>query len=133
MQTYKLDIKPISKPRMTQRDKWANRKCVVEYYEYKDLLQEKLKNNINFKKYVDKVNKTTVLENLTFGLVIPKSWSNAQKRLYLDIKVHHHAKPDLDNLVKGFMDCLFEQDSFICKFDNIQKVWSENYFIEFEV
>lgn len=131
MQTYRLDIKPISKPRMTQRDKWAKRKCVVEYYEYKDILHEELESNINFKKYVNEVDKNGILKNLTFGLVVPKSLSKKQKGLYIGLP--HQVKPDLDNLIKGFMDCLFEQDSFICKFNNIQKVWSKNYFIEFEV
>lgn len=131
MQTYKLDIKPISKPRMTQRDKWAKRKCVVEYFEYKDLLHEELENNVNFRKFIDEINITGILKNLTFGLAVPKSLSKKQKGLYIGLP--HQAKPDLDNLIKGFMDCLFEQDSFICKFDNIQKVWNDNYFIEFEV
>ena len=33
-----FEIKPLGKPRMTQRDRWAKRPCVNRYYAYKDHL-----------------------------------------------------------------------------------------------
>lgn len=34
--TIELDITPIGKPRMAQRDKWKQRPAVVAYYAFKD-------------------------------------------------------------------------------------------------
>lgn len=34
-----LDIEPVAKPRMTKKDKWAKRPCVMKYRAYKDMLR----------------------------------------------------------------------------------------------
>lgn len=128
---HKLLIKPIPKPRMTQRDKWSKRKCVTSYWEYKDLLQDILGDSQEFNNYINEIKGDGVLKNLTFCFTMPNSWSKSKKIKMLGSA--HQNKPDLDNLIKAFIDCLFEQDNFIYKIDNVKKVWGDDNYIEFEV
>ena len=37
---YLFTVTPIGKPRMTQRDRWAKRDCVLRYYAFKDSIKE---------------------------------------------------------------------------------------------
>jgi Holliday junction resolvase RusA-like endonuclease len=110
----RLDVEPIGKPRMTQRDKWMKRPPVVRYHLYCQHLAL-LCNECNYK-----VEETL---SLTFVLTMPKSWSN-KKRLSMDGKPHQ-SKPDLDNLIKAFKDALCEDDSFVHTYEKITKVWGE--------
>jgi Holliday junction resolvase RusA-like endonuclease len=110
----RLDVEPIGKPRMTQRDKWMKRPPVVRYHLYCQHLGL-LCNECNYK-----VEETL---SLTFVLTMPKSWSN-KKKLSMDGKPHQ-SKPDLDNLIKAFKDALCEDDSFVHTYEKITKVWGE--------
>jgi Holliday junction resolvase RusA-like endonuclease len=89
-----INIAPIPKPRMTKRDKWARRPCVVEYFAYKDALIA-----VGIR---DELRSGNV--SMGFYLAMPDSWS-AKKKRAMDGKPHQQ-KPDLDNLVKGVLDCL---------------------------
>lgn len=62
-----------------------------------------------------------ILENITFVIQMPKSWSKKKKR-ELDGEPHTQ-KPDLDNILKGFKDSLCENDSYVHSYKNICKVW----------
>ena len=109
-----LDITPIGKPRMTQRDKWLNppRKPVKLYWEFKD----KLKSEVNIKEFVIPESNFHV----TFILPMPNSWSG-KKRGQMD-KTPHQSKPDNDNMMKAFKDCLCDNDSHIWDY-RITKLW----------
>jgi len=54
---------------------------------------------------------------LTFFMPIPASFSKKKKENCIDGKQHHTTKPDLDNLVKMYLDCsnsiLFSDDKKI--------------------
>lgn len=112
----KLDIVPIPKPRMTQRDRWAKRPAVVTYYAYCDKLRELLPEY--------RVPEELELE---FGIPMPASWS-AKKRGQLAGKPHTQ-RPDIDNLCKAYMDALCENDSYIHTL-RASKVWSEQGYIK---
>lgn len=103
-----IEIDPVAKPRMTQRDRWKLRPCVLKYHQYCDNLKK-------FKLDVD-------WENLsvTFHLPMPKSWS--QKKRFQNHGNRHQQRPDIDNLLKGFMDALLPED---CRVWNVQvkKLW----------
>ncbi len=88
-----IPIEPIAKPRMTQRDSWKKRPCVVKYWRYCDEL---------------KVHNIELPENyhIFFFLGMPKSWSKKKKAKY-HLKPHTQ-KPDKDNLEKGFLDAIFK-------------------------
>ncbi|MGL4446340.1 MAG: RusA family crossover junction endodeoxyribonuclease [Aeromonas sp.] len=89
-------INPVSKPRMTQRDRWAKRPTVVRY-----------------RAFCDAVRAAGIAlpeggYHVTFYLPMPKSWS-AKKRLAM-LNQPHQQKPDKDNLEKALLDALFEDD-----------------------
>ena len=90
---------PVAKPRMTRRDKWAKRPCVVRYFEWCDVARRAAK----------KRSETPSKLTIVFYLPLP---SNAKKRGILPGD-WHRAKPDIDNLCKSVMDSLWEDDSRI--------------------
>jgi len=108
-------IKPIAKPRMTRQDRWKKRKCVVDYWAFKDELR---KHNI---KLSDKL-------EVEFHLKMPDSWSKKKKAQMLGKP--HKQRPDVDNMCKAIMDCLLKEDSHIYHI-NASKYWSEEDYIVF--
>lgn len=66
---------------------------------------------------------------LTFCMPIPKSFSKSKKKAILDGSDHYNNVPDVDNLVKFYLDCaneiLFPDDRFIVAL-HAKKVYSEN-------
>tara|TARA_Y100000310_G_scaffold294855_1_gene325682 strand:- start:289 stop:636 length:348 start_codon:yes stop_codon:yes gene_type:complete len=105
-----IDIEPMSKPRMVYSDRWRKRKCVLDYWAYKDELSLKA---AGFELGPD-------LE-ITFYLSMPKSWSKKKKSL-LEGEPHMQT-PDLDNLIKAFMDCVSENDAHVHTI-NAEKIWA---------
>jgi Holliday junction resolvase RusA-like endonuclease len=99
---------------MTQRDKWMKRPPVVRYH----LFSHAIKYCAEEVEYV-----ITDTLSLTFIISMPKSWSNKKKK-EMDGQPHR-VKPDLDNIVKAFKDCLCEDDSFIHTYQNVRKIWGE--------
>jgi len=106
----KYNILPIPAPRMTQRDKWAKRPCVVKYFNFRNELN---KTDIS-------VNKGGTV--LVFAMPIPKSKSK-KKRLEMLHKPHDQ-KPDIDNLTKSVLDALFIEDKEVYNI-TAYKFWSE--------
>ena len=82
----RIEINPVSKPRMTQRDKWAKRPCVVRYYGFKD----ELRRAWGGKEVPDQI-------NLIFYLQMPSGWSKKRRNQMLNKP--HQQKPDIDNLL----------------------------------
>lgn len=107
MKTYLIN--PVSKPRMTQSDKWKKRKATSNYWVYKDLLRW------------EKVEVPTPC-HVIFNISMPHTWSN-KKRKSMDGKPHEQ-KPDIDNLLKGLFDAIFEEDCHIYKI-LAEKNWAE--------
>lgn len=96
-----IDVVPVAKPRMTQRDRWKQRPIVLRYRAYADALRVAHPDPL-----------PDVLE-ITFWLPMPRSWSRAKRERMRGEP--HRVKPDLDNLTKGFVDALHPRD---------QEVWS---------
>ena len=108
-----LNVVPMGKPRMVRSDSWRKRPSVLKYWEYKDKLVEQAElHNITI---------GDTLENIIFVLPMSKSWSNKKKELFNGKP--HQEKPDIDNLVKAFLDCLCEEDKNLHTLNNIKKVW----------
>jgi len=112
-----FNLTPIPKPRMTQSDKWNERPAVVNYYAYK----QKLRLDANTKKY--RLSDTLCID---FFIPMPKSWSDKKRQQMIDKP--HQDKPDIDNLVKGFMDALSDADQNIWLV-SAQKHWSDTGYI----
>ena len=106
-----IPITAIGKPRMTQRDRWKQRPCVVRYREYCDQLREA----------VGRVECTGVV-NWTAYFPLPKSWSKRKKAELTGQP--HQQKPDRDNIDKGILDALFAEDSGIHRGELI-KLWDD--------
>ena len=101
-------VEPVPKPRMTRRDKWTQRKCVQEYWRYKDLIRAK------------KIELPEAGAWVIFVLPMPASWSKKKKEAYN--LTPHKQRPDKDNLEKGLLDALFDEDSHIWDL-RASKVW----------
>jgi len=93
------DIVPMPKPRMTRRDKWKGRPCVVKYWAFKR----------EIRRQGVELGESGV--HTTFILPMPKSWSK-KKKDEMDGKPHTQI-PDIDNLAKALLDAIFDDDSHI--------------------
>lgn len=108
-----IPIKPMGKPRMTRRDKWAKRPAVVAYREYADNIRSAC---------AGKIPKDAFSVSWTAYLPMPDSWS--QKKKVSMAGKPHRSKPDRDNIDKGILDALFENDSGI-SFGVLKKFWDD--------
>ena len=111
--TYVFQVPPKTAPRMTCRDRWKKRPCVVRYFEYRDQLRAKA------------VEYGITLPNsfsVTFYMAMPKSWSKKKKAAHVGTPCQ--SKPDLDNVLKGFMDALRTNDASVYDV-SASKFWSE--------
>lgn len=97
---------------MVHSDRYLNRPAVARYRAYCDELNIKLRNY--------ELPKTLHIE---FNLPMPHSWSQA-KRL-LKNETMHDSKPDLDNLVKAFMDAFHSEDKHVSGIV-ASKFWAES-------
>lgn len=111
------NITPVPKPRMTGRDKWLHppRPCVARYRAFKDEV------------HLNKIDIPFEWVHITFFIPIPKSWSN-QRQQEMVWKPHQQT-PDIDNLLKGLLDAIFDDDSRIWDI-RATKLWAKEGAIE---
>ena len=117
----KIYIDPLPKPRMTRADRWKKRPCVLRYWDYKTRLQAEM--DISGIKIDDVI-------KVVFCIPMPKSWSK-KKRLEMDGKAHQQ-RPDIDNIMKGLMDSLFQEDSHIHTI-YAKKIWGARGYMDFNL
>ena len=106
----RIEIVPIGKPRMTRADRWKGRECVERYWVYKDELRLRLPNYT--------LPQCLAIE---FQLAMPESWSERKKQKF-DGQPHQQ-KPDLDNLLKAWMDCFADSDAYVSEI-HARKTWA---------
>ena len=107
----KIIIDPVAKPRMTRADKWKKRKIVEDYRAYKDELKLSVPFRIR-----------PVEMELQFNIKMSESWTRKKKEQLRGKP--HQIKPDIDNLIKGFLDALYEKDEAVWKI-KAEKLWSD--------
>lgn len=112
----KLNITPIGKPRMTQRDKWKIRPPVQNYRNYCDELRYALPGY-----------ELGMALHLVFYLPMPPSWSKKKRAEYNG--TYHDQKPDIDNLAKGFMDAFKSEDKQVAVLQ-CEKYWADKGALE---
>lgn len=107
---------PVGKPRMTRKDRWAQRPCVLRYRDWADAARAAAGVG-------DKI-ALTKATTLTFRayLPMPESWS-AHKREAMRGEPCL-GKPDLDNLQKSLADALFANDECVYAGDQ-EKFWDD--------
>ena len=105
-----IDVIPMGAVRMTRSDTWKinpnhknekqrQRPAVTRYWAFKNkVVQECTKTNYIMKNTIDVV----------FFLPMPESWSLKKKERMNGMP--HKSRPDVDNIVKGFMDALKDED-----------------------
>lgn len=109
-------IKPVPKPRMTQRDRWRRGRPAVErYWAFKAEVQ------------LRKVEVPESGAHITFHLPMPRSWTKT-KRDAMRGKPHRQ-KPDKDNLEKALLDALYADDSVVWD-SRVTKRWADDGAIE---
>ena len=114
---------PIGKPRMTRRDKWAQRPAVLRYREWADRLREVAGAVPSASEVVDL--------SWTAYFVPPKSWP--KKRRDEAIGTQHRSKPDLDNIDKAVLDVLYPGRVQAIALGTLAKRWSRTARIEIEI
>lgn len=111
-QTFVVMIEPMGKPRMTQSDKWRKRDVVVRYREFADRLRAACfgvmsnPSRVSWKAF----------------LSMPESWSKRKKAMLRGQP--HRAKPDRDNIDKGILDALWENDAGVAS-GELAKFWDD--------
>jgi Holliday junction resolvase RusA-like endonuclease len=103
-----LDIDLMGKPRMTRRDRWAKRPCVLRYRAQADHLR--LAGLRLPMRYVAVV-----------FLRMPDSWSMAERRRQAGQP--HLVRPDADNITKALLDSLAPSDAHLWD-GRLQKRWA---------
>lgn len=114
--TFSIPGSPIGAPRMTQRDKWKQRPCVMAYRAWKDLAR------LCAGPMPDAKNVLSLSWSAFF--VPPKSWSKKDRLDAMDNCRLHQVKPDRDNIDKAILDALFADDAAIAS-GHIEKRWSD--------
>jgi len=61
---------------------------------------------------------------IRFFLLMPKSWRNPEREA--NVNRLHRKKPDLDNLLKAFLDSLFVEDKTISHIGEVSKYWVDS-------
>ena len=100
----------VGKPRMTRRDKWQKRECVLHYRDYCDRIRAAAGEVSHLP---DKIRAVVYI-------AMPTSWSQRKKQQMNGQP--HQSKPDSSNIIKGIEDALFEEDSCLWAI-SLEKFW----------
>jgi Holliday junction resolvase RusA-like endonuclease len=112
---YIFDVIPMGAVRMSQSDRWKTnpnhtdpnkrqRQAVTEYFEFKNKIKAQAE-QMNFQ--------LPEILDIVFLIPMPFTWSEKKKVKHNKTKVMK--RPDLDNLVKAFMDALSVEDGYVWK------------------
>lgn len=104
-----VPVEPVGAPRMTQRDKWKKRPCVLRYFAFRDAVRKAVGPIASVPDRVDCI----------FYFAMPKSWSKKKQAKFVGLP--HRVKPDRDNCDKAICDSLFEEDSAIHEGSQIKR------------
>jgi Holliday junction resolvase RusA-like endonuclease len=113
-----LEVAPFAKPRMTQRDRWAKRQIVKDYFAFRDTVKQEIKRLLALQNNNDK--KSWEELDICFFIPMPKSWSKKKRSVMAGTP--HKQRPDLDNYIKGLLDALLEEDCKVWRL-SARKIW----------
>lgn len=115
--TFELvDVPAMGKPRMTRN--WWHKKTkavVLKYNAWKDQVRLQMR-----QQNVDLPKDPVGLE-FTVYIPMPPSWAKTKHQKYL--LTFHDQKPDIDNIAKALMDCIFKEDKCVGVL-KATKVWT---------
>lgn len=113
---FTIPVNPVGKPRQTRSDRWKQRPCVLKYRAYADEVRLHCA-NLGYEP------EDTLY--ISFYIPMPSSWSEKKKKSHNGQP--HRSKPDLDNMVKAFLDAIFannEADDCIVHRITADKFWA---------
>jgi len=108
-----INASPMGAPRMNRSDAWRKRPVVMRYFSYKDEIKAACKKS-NWKLRGE--------VRIEFQIPMPQSWSS-KRRTEMAFRPHEN-KPDIDNLIKGYMDSFGGGDQHVHTI-TATKVWAE--------
>ena len=111
---YLFKVTPVTAPRQVRSDVWKPRPGVVRYRAYRDevILQ---KNKMKFEM-------PDAGSSVIFFLPMPKSWSKKKKEAMLHQP--HQQTPDVDNLLKAFLDSVCKGGDEHVYSVKVSKLWA---------
>ena len=109
---------PMGKPRMTRKDKWAKRDCVVRYRAWADAARLVLKSRGG-------IPDGAVIREVSWVAYfqVTPSWSKKKQAEMLG-QPHRHT-PDRDNIDKALLDAIFKGGDQHVTSGRIHKEWAE--------
>lgn len=110
------EITPVPKPRMSKRDKWKKRPCVMRYWQFCDEVR------------LARVELPFYGAKIVFRIPMPDSWSAAKKAN--SDGTPHQQRPDLTNLAKAIEDACYGEDAAIWHYSGLEKRWGYKGAIE---
>lgn len=111
--SFVVPTEPMGKPRMTRSDSWRKRPVVLRYRAFCDTVRE------HAGQVPDNVFSVAVISYIP----MPASWSTRKRDTLRGTMMRQ--KPDCDNVLKGVMDALFEDDSSVAIATSV-KVWCDD-------
>jgi hypothetical protein len=123
-----LPGEPIGKPRMTQRDKWAKRPCVMRYRAWADRLRA-----VAGQFGAGPLPPAEAVVSLSWLAQFepPKSWS--KKKRAAMIGELHRSNPDASNILKGVEDILYPNGDSALAVGSYRKIWHWKAGIEIRI
>lgn len=97
---------------MTKSDRWKQRPCVTEYFDFKDDISRQAKKE-GF----------VLSDKLMMQIEIQPPKSYSKKKTEAITGKPHDQKPDIDNIIKAVFDCLAKEDKTIHEI-HVRKIWS---------
>jgi len=120
-----LDIEPMGAVRTTQKQMYADKRY-KKYMAWKDDIRilwnaELIKLGIKPDEFV-----FDEIKSITFVVTIPMSPTLSKAKIKEReerIDMPHQMKPDIDNMLKAFMDALMKEDSHVHTIGKMTKIW----------
>ena len=94
-------MKPVPKPRETQKDRWTERPSVMRFRFFRDVVRAAME-HFNFVPNEEL--------GLNFYMQMPKM---SKTKTAQRVGRPHRVRPDIDNLEKATLDSLFQEDSVV--------------------
>lgn len=114
--TFTILGAPVAKPRMTRRDKWKLRPCVLAYRDFCDRVRAAagVKTKLRLS--------DPIIVTVTAYFGFPRSYSLSLQRSLRNSP--HTGRVDADNVLKSIGDALFDNDHLVCK-ATVEKLWDD--------
>lgn len=115
--------RPRGKPRMTQRDKWKQRPCVMAYREWADQVRAAAGQMPPAE--------SVLSLDWTANFTPPPSWPKTKQAAA--IGTLHRVKPDASNILKGLEDVLWPENDSALASGSYEKRWAWDDSLEIRI